>query len=69
MSKDAGLRIRIERELREKFLEACRSDDVSAAQVLRAFIRDYVQARRQPTETPESAGRSPARPKGRSPRA
>ena len=40
--KDSGLRIRIERELREKFLKICRQQDRPAAQVIREFMRDYV---------------------------
>jgi hypothetical protein len=40
--KDAGLRIRVQRELRDQFLGACRADDRPAAQVLREFMRDYV---------------------------
>lgn len=43
MNKDSGLRIRIERELREKFLETCRSQDRPAAQVLREFMREYIE--------------------------
>ena len=42
--KDAGMRIRIEPELREEFVELCRKNDVPAAQVLRAFMRDFVQS-------------------------
>ena len=41
--KDVGLRIRIDRELREQFLKACQEEDKSAAQVLREFMRDYVK--------------------------
>jgi predicted DNA-binding protein len=40
--KDAGLRIRVQRELREKFLAVCRAQDKPAAQVLREFMRKYV---------------------------
>jgi hypothetical protein len=40
--KDVGLRIRVQRELREQFLDACRLQDKPAAQVLREFMRDYV---------------------------
>jgi hypothetical protein len=55
--KDVGLRIRVQRELRDKFTEACRRSDKPAAQVLREFMRDYVahqepandQPRQQPT--------------------
>ena len=42
--KDVGLRIRVQRELREQFLEACRMEDKPAAQVLREFMRAYVAA-------------------------
>jgi hypothetical protein len=41
-AKDTGLRIRVERALRDSFLEACRADDRPAAQVIREFMRDYV---------------------------
>lgn len=40
--KDSGLRIRVERELREKFLALCREQDKPAAQVLREFMRQYI---------------------------
>jgi hypothetical protein len=44
MSKDAGLRIRIDRMLRDRFIEICRAQDKPAAQVLREFMRDYINA-------------------------
>jgi predicted DNA-binding protein len=40
--KNSGLRIRIERELREQFLEVCREQDRPAAQVIREFMREYI---------------------------
>ena len=40
--KDVGLRIRVQRDLREQFLEVCQAQDKPAAQVLREFMRDYV---------------------------
>jgi hypothetical protein len=40
--KTVGLRIRIEPELRKAFLEACRRSDQKAAQVVRGFMRRYV---------------------------
>lgn len=40
--KDAGLRIRVDRNLRDAFLEVCRAQDKPAAQVLREFMRQYV---------------------------
>lgn len=42
-TKDKGLRIRVDGELRSEFLEACRAHDKPAAQVLREFMREYVQ--------------------------
>ncbi|WP_020697623.1 MULTISPECIES: hypothetical protein [Alphaproteobacteria] len=42
--KDSGLRIRIERELREKFLAVCRDQDRPAAQVIREFMKSYISA-------------------------
>lgn len=61
--KDAGLRIRIDRELREQFLNACREDDKPAAQVLREFMRRYVAERAEtsldqnaPAENRQEAG-------------
>jgi hypothetical protein len=42
-TKDAGLRIRVDRVLRDVFVEACRSHDKPAAQVLRDFMRQYVE--------------------------
>ena len=41
--KTAGLRIRVEPNLRDLFVNICRANDQSAAQVLRAFMRDYVE--------------------------
>lgn len=42
--KDVGLRIRLQRELREQFVALCKAEDKSAAQVLREFMRSYVDA-------------------------
>ena len=43
MSEDTGLRIRVDDALRQNFIEACKSRDTTAAQVLRAFMRAYVE--------------------------
>lgn len=42
--KNSGLRIRVELELREKFLEVCRQQDRPAAQVIREFMREYISS-------------------------
>ena len=41
--KDVGLRIRVQRDLREQFLAAGKAEDKPAAQVLREFMRAYVR--------------------------
>ena len=40
--KDAGLRIRVQRDLRDQFIAICRAQDKPAAQVIREFMRQYV---------------------------
>lgn len=50
--KDSGLRIRVERELREKFLALCREQDKPAAQVIREFMRRYI-AESSPSNDPK----------------
>lgn len=45
-TKDAGLRLRVERTLRQEFVEACRADGRPAAEVLREFMRAYVAQNR-----------------------
>ncbi len=42
-TKDAGLRIRIEKELREAFVQACRAQDRAASDVLRDFMRAFTE--------------------------
>ena len=40
-TKDAGMRIRVERELRDAFVQACQSQGLVAAEVLRNFMRGF----------------------------
>lgn len=40
--KDAGMRVRVERDLREEFVETCRKEGRQASDVLREFMRSYV---------------------------
>lgn len=40
-TKDAGMRIRIERELREAFVAACQAQGVGASEVIRDFMRSF----------------------------
>lgn len=41
--KDAGMRIRVEQELRDAFVAACQQMDVPAAQVLRQHMKAVVE--------------------------
>jgi hypothetical protein len=41
--RQAGLRICVDDELRRDFIAACKAEDTTAAQVLRACMRGYVQ--------------------------
>ncbi len=41
--KESGLRIRVDVQLRQEFIELCRAQDKTAAQVLRSFMREYIQ--------------------------
>jgi antitoxin component of RelBE/YafQ-DinJ toxin-antitoxin module len=45
IAKDVGIRIRVEKELRDEFLAACRADKLSASEVLREFMRRYADRR------------------------
>lgn len=40
-NKDVGLRIRVEKELREAFQGACAAENMAASDVLREFMRSY----------------------------
>jgi len=42
MRKDAGLRIRVTKELREEFLLVCKNEDKFASDVIREFMESYV---------------------------
>lgn len=57
-TKDAGLRLRVEKELREEFVEVCRAGGKPAAQVLREFMRDYVSKERTAQQRSLFDGRS-----------
>jgi hypothetical protein len=45
--KDVAFKIRVEEELRRSFVDVCRREDRPAAQVIREFMRDYVQQKRR----------------------
>ena len=49
--KDSGYRIRVERDLRDKFIEMCRAKDRPAAQVIRDFMRHYIEENEAANDT------------------
>lgn len=65
MAKDSGLRIRVERKLRERFLDLCREQDRPAAQVLREFMREYVARYGPSNDTDEPRAGMSDRPRDR----
>lgn len=40
---ESGLRIRVDNHLRHQFIQTCKAKDATAAQVLRAFMRQYIE--------------------------
>lgn len=42
--KESGLRIRVEDSLRVAFIRACKAEDKTASQVVRAFMRQFVES-------------------------
>jgi hypothetical protein len=42
-AKDSGMRIRVEKELREAFVQACRAQSMVASGVLRDFMRAFTE--------------------------
>ncbi|TVZ41175.1 hypothetical protein P886_0516 [Alteromonadaceae bacterium 2753L.S.0a.02] len=47
MPKSSALRIRIEPELHREFLDTCKRLDLPAAQVLRQYMRKFVEEHNQ----------------------
>ena len=45
--KDSGMRIRVERNLRDAFVRACRAQDRHASDVLRDFMRSFTERQSQ----------------------
>lgn len=57
--KDSGFRIRVQKELREEFLELCHRQDRPAAQVIREFMRDYIERHSDETPVQKTKGAKP----------
>ena len=57
--KDVGLRIRVQKDSRAQFLEACREQDRPVVQVLREFMREYVAKHCDVFEAPPSPATEP----------
>lgn len=63
--KDIGIRIRVEKELREAFQEACVAENRGASEMLRAFMQAFVDQGHcgwQPDMLPVQASRRPRQP-------
>lgn len=40
---ESGLRIRVETQLRQEFMDACRAQDLTASQAIRGFMRRFIE--------------------------
>jgi Ribbon-helix-helix protein, copG family. len=49
MAKDASMSIRVDAELLKSFVSACKDRDITASQVLRAAMRDFLERNPQPS--------------------
>lgn len=49
--KDSGLRIRVDRDLRDRFQEICHAQDRPAAQVLREYMRRFIAEHEEANDT------------------
>jgi len=58
MSGAASITIRVEPELQASFMAACKAADVSASQVLRAAMRDFLASNAQANLPLSSSKRS-----------
>jgi antitoxin component of RelBE/YafQ-DinJ toxin-antitoxin module len=45
--KNVAFKIRVEEELRREFVETCQAGDLTAAQVVRQFMRKYVDTHKK----------------------
>ncbi len=61
MSKDAMFTMKLEAELRDSFMEAA-AFDRPASQIVREFMRDFVEARRRGREHDDQWFRAEAEP-------
>jgi antitoxin component of RelBE/YafQ-DinJ toxin-antitoxin module len=48
--KESGIRIRVDADVKQNFIDACKSNDVTVSQVLRAFMRDYIELNKNPIQ-------------------
>ena len=51
MTKSAALRIRIEPSLHQQFISTCKAQELKASQVLRDFMRFYVEQNSEGRQT------------------
>lgn len=57
--RDAGFRIRVQREMREAFLAVCKGHDKSAVQVIKEYMRLYVEQNASEDEVAAATGNKP----------
>ena len=58
MASSGSMTFRVEPDLQAAFVAACKANDLSAAQVLRAAMRDYLERNAQPALPLPSKGKA-----------
>ncbi len=53
MNDEVGFRIRVDETLRREFIALCKLQDTTGAQILRAFMRSYVEQHGSAVRQPE----------------
>jgi hypothetical protein len=61
-AKDVGVRIRVERELRDAFQQACAAENRQASDLIRDFMRSYSEQRGNGLQYGLFAATEPAAP-------
>jgi len=62
-NKDVGLRIRVERKLREEFQDACLAENRNASDVLREFMQVFAERNPSGLQTDLFAAKSAKNPR------
>lgn len=60
-TKDSGMRLRVEKELRDAFVQACHDQNRIAAEVLREFMRTFIHTQQHGQRSLFTAHQEPSK--------